>query len=131
MQQRFSKTPKTLCCMLRIFRSIAQLYNPSPVKMGDETILLVSVVEHVWQPRDTAETWDKQELHKPRWHKLCFGDKNFIDVQQEGMPWDLYHHFIDNRVTKIDDTYYIITPAMVKGYDSPVGMLGKRRILNL
>jgi len=54
-------------------------------------------------------------------------DKNFIDVQAEGMPWDLYHHFIDNRVTKIDDIYYIITPVMVNQFDSPVGMLGKTK----
>lgn len=54
-------------------------------------------------------------------------EKNFIDPQATGMPWDLYHHFIDNRVTKIGDEYYIITPVMVHGFDSPVGMLGKTK----
>ena len=43
------------------------------------------------------------------------------------MPWDLYHHFIDNRVTPIDDEFYIVTPVMVKGYDAPGGMLGKTK----
>ena len=55
------------------------------------------------------------------------GDDDFVTTQAEGMPWDLYHHFIDNRITKIDDTYYIITPVMVKDFDSPVGMLGKTK----
>ena len=36
---------------------------------------------------------------------------------------------IDNRVTKIDDWYYIITPVMVSGYDSPVGAGPLQRIL--
>ena len=52
---------------------------------------------------------------------------NFIDTKTEEYPYNLYHHFIDNRVTKIDDTYYIITPVMVHGFDSPVGMLGKTK----
>ena len=36
-------------------------------------------------------------------------------------------HFIDNRMTKIDDTYYIITPVMVKDFQGPVGLLGKTK----
>ena len=28
------------------FPGVAQLYNPSPVKIGDEYLLLISVVEH-------------------------------------------------------------------------------------
>lgn len=53
------------------YPGIAQLYNPSPVQYGEETILLVSVVEHA-------------------------------ATQSDEYPYPLYHHFIDNRVTKID-----------------------------
>ena len=54
-------------------------------------------------------------------------EENFIDCQALGEPWDRYHHFIDNRVTKVDDWYYIITPVMVNGFDSPIGMLGRTK----
>ena len=106
---------------------VAQIYNPSPVMLGDETILLVSVVEHAatrGYGRDVGQTHvarSKDGIH------FEIGDEEFIQTQAEGMPWDLYHHFIDNRITKIDDTYYIITPVMVKDFDSPVGMLGKTK----
>ena len=109
------------------FEGIAQIYNPSPVMYGDETILLVSVVEHAatrGYGRDVGQTRiarSKDGIH------FELEETNFIDVQAEGMPWDLYHHFIDNRITKIGDTYYIITPVMVHGYDGPVGMLGKTK----
>ena len=109
------------------FPGMAQLYNPSPVKFGDETILLVSVVEHAatrGYGRDVGQTRiarSKDGIH------FELGTQDFIDTQAAGIPWDLYHHFIDNRVTQIDDWYYIITPVMVKGYDSPVGMLGRTK----
>lgn len=109
------------------FPGVAQIYNPSPVKFGDETILLVSVVEHAAKKgygRDVGQTRvarSKDGIH------FELGTENFIDTQAEGLPWDLYHHFIDNRVTRIEDWYYIITPVMVHGFDSPVGMLGRTK----
>ena len=109
------------------YPGVAQIYNPSPVMLGDETILLVSVVEHAAKRgygRDVGQTRvarSSDGLH------FDLGSENFIDTQAEGMPWDLYHHFIDNRITKIDDTYYIITPVIVKDFASPVGMLGKTK----
>lgn len=109
------------------YPGMAQIYNPSPVKYGDEILLLVSVVEFAatrGYGRDVGQTRiarSKDGIH------FTLEEENFIDTQSEKAPWNLYHHFIDNRVTKIDDTYYIITPVMVHGYDSPVGMLGKTK----
>lgn len=112
---------------IKDYPGTAQIYNPSPVQFGDETILLVSVVEHSATKgygRDVGQTRvarSKDGIH------FTLDTQNFIDTQAEGLPWDLYHHFIDNRITKIEDTYYIITPVMVHGFDSPVGMLGKTK----
>lgn len=109
------------------FPGCAQIYNPSPAMYGDETILLISVVEHAATQgfgRDVGQTRvarSKDGIH------FVLSDKNFIEVQSDEDPYPLFHHFIDNRVTKIEDWYYIITPVMVKGYDSPVGMLGRTR----
>ena len=112
---------------IKDFPGKAQIYNPAPVQVGNETILLVSVVEHAatrGYGRDVGQTRvarSKDGIH------FELSDENFIDCQATGEPWDLYHHFIDNRVTKIDDWYYIITPVMVKDYDSPIGMLGRTK----
>ena len=109
------------------FPGKAQIYNPAPIQCGDETILLVSVVEHAatrGYGRDVGQT---RVARSKDGINFTLSDENFIDCQAAGMPWDLYHHFIDNRVTKIDDWYYIITPVMVHGYDSPVGMLGRTK----
>ena len=109
------------------YDGVAQIYNPSPVQFGDETVLLVSVVEHGatrGYGRDVGQT---RVARSKDGINFTISEKDFIDVQATGMPWDLYHHFIDNRITKIDDTYYIITPVMVNGYESPVGMLGKTK----
>ena len=109
------------------YSGIAQLYNPSPVQYGEETILLVSVVEHAATRgvgRDVGQTRiarSRDGVH------FDLSDDDFIDTQSDEYPYPLYHHFIDNRVTKIDDWYYIVTPVMVNGYDSPVGMLGRTK----
>lgn len=110
---------------LEDYPGTAQIYNPSPVRFGDETLLLVSVVDHAatrGYGRDVGQTRiarSRDGIH------FTLDDKNFIDVQSNEHPWSLYHHYIDNRVTKIDQTWYIVTPVMVHGYDSPVGMLGR------
>jgi len=109
------------------YPGIAQIYNPSPIMYNGETILLVSVVEHCatrGYGRDVGQTRIARSRDGVHFE---LSDKNFIDTQSEEYPYPLYHHFIDNRVTKIDDTYYIITPVMIKGFDSPVGMLGKTK----
>lgn len=119
--------PQNPLLHVKDYPGVAQIYNPSPVVFGDETILLVSVVEHAAKRgygRDVGQTRiarSKDGIH------FELGTENFIDTQAEGMPWDLYHHFIDNRVTKIDDWYYIVTPVMVKDFASPVGMLGRTK----
>lgn len=109
------------------FPGVAQIYNPAPVQFGDETLLLVSVVEHAathGYGRDVGQT---RIARSKDGINFTIDKENFIETQATGQPWDLYHHFIDNRITQIDDTYYIITPVMVNGFDSPVGMLGKTK----
>lgn len=122
-----TRHPQNPLLHVKDYPGVAQIYNPSPVQFGDETILLVSVVEHAATKgygRDVGQTRiarSKDGIH------FELGTENFIDTQSDVAPWDLYHHFIDNRVTKIDDWYYIITPVMVHGFDSPVGMLGRTK----
>lgn len=107
------------------FPGKAQIYNPSPVQCGDETILLVSVVEHNATRGFGRDVGQTRVARSSDGIHFELSEDNFIDCQATGEPWDRVHHFIDNRVTRIDDWYYIITPVMVNGFDSPVGMLGR------
>ncbi len=109
------------------YPGIAQLYNPAAVMHDGETILLISVVEHAAKRgygRDVGESRIARSKDGINFELNC---KNFIDTQSSEYPYTLCHHFIDNRITKIEGTYYIITPVMVKGFHSPVGMLGKTK----
>ena len=106
------------------YPGVAQLYNPAAVKVGDETIVLVSVVEHAathGYGRDVGQTRiarSKDGIH------FELSDENFIYAPSNLPGSELYHHFIDNRITKIDDTYYIITPVM--DYASAGKLWGKK-----
>lgn len=109
------------------YKGVAQLYNPAPAKYGDETILLVSVVTHdgkIGFGRDVGQTWVARSSDGINFE---FTKKDFISAGSDEYPFSSYHHFIDNRITKIEDWYYIITPVMVKGFKSPVGMLGRTK----
>jgi predicted GH43/DUF377 family glycosyl hydrolase len=62
------------------FPGVAQLYNPSPVMYGDETILLISVVDHAatrGYGRDVGQTRiarSKDGLH------FTLSDEDFIKI---------------------------------------------------
>jgi len=115
--------------LLRVkdYPGTAQIYNPSPIMYGEQTLLLVSVVDHAatrGYGRDVGQT---RIARSKDGIKFELSSENFIETQSDEYPYPLYHHFIDNRITKIGNTYYIITPVMVHGFDSPVGMLGRTK----
>lgn len=106
---------------------IAQIYNPSPIQHGDETILLVSVVDYKTERlgRDVGQTRVARSKDGVNFE---LSTENFIKVPDKQHPFDKIKHFIDNRVTKIDDIYYIVTPVMWDdNYAAPTGLLGKTK----
>lgn len=119
----FTRSEANPVLNVKDFPGVAQLYNPSPAICGDETILLVSVVTHtaVGEGRDVGQTWVARSRDGISFH---LERRNFIEVP-DVYPLNQAYHFIDNRVTKIGDCYYIITPVRIKGYASPLGLLGK------
>ncbi|OGV32405.1 MAG: hypothetical protein A2020_00735 [Lentisphaerae bacterium GWF2_45_14] len=120
-----TRHPQNPLLHIKDYPGIAQIYNPSPVQYGDETILLVSVVDYKTERlgRDVGQTRIARSKDGINFE---LSSENFIKVPENQFPYDKVKHFIDNRVTKIDDTYYIITPVMWDdGYDAPTGMLGK------
>lgn len=109
------------------YPGIAQLYNPAPAVHNGETLLLVSVVEHAAKRGYGRNVGETRIARSKDGVNFELSSGNFIDTQSTEYPYSLYHHFIDNRITKIDDTFYIVTPVMVYGFDSPVGMLGRTK----
>ena len=75
---------------------------------GDETILLISVVEH-GSTRDLGEMLVKPEWPEVKTVLILPYRTRILLIPSDEYPYPLYHHFIDNRVTKIDGWYYIIT----------------------
>ena len=109
------------------FSGIAQLYNPAPIQYGDETLLLVSVTTHKTEElgRDVGQT---RIARSKDGINFDLSEDNFIKLDKSNSPYCLMKHFIDNRVTKIDDIYWIITPVMLNGgWDAPVGLLGRTK----
>lgn len=115
--------PENPIMHVKDYPGLAQIYNPSPAVYNGETILLVSVVPHKSDGlgQDIGETRvarSKDGVH------FTMNEENFIQVGN-GYPFNLMKHFIDNRITKIDDVFYIITPVMMNEFDAPIGLLGK------
>ena len=123
----FTRNPANPLLKVQDFPGIAQLYNPSPVQFGDETLLLVSVTTHKTdeQGMDVGQTRIARSKDGINFE---LSEDNFIKVDKTRKPYCYMKHFIDNRVTKIGDTYWIITPVMMnEGWDAPVGLLGKTK----
>jgi beta-1,4-mannooligosaccharide/beta-1,4-mannosyl-N-acetylglucosamine phosphorylase len=119
-----TRHPQNPLLHIKDYPGIAQIYNPSPVQYKDETILLVSVVDYKTERlgRDVGQT---RLARSKDGINFELSSENFIKVPEDQEPYDKVKHFIDNRVTKIDDSYYIVTPVMWdEGYDAPTGMLG-------
>jgi len=125
--QILSRHPENPLIHINDLPGCAQVYNPSPVMYGDETILLLSVVDHAATRGIGRDVGQTRVARSKDGLNFTISDNNFIETQSDQYPYPLYHHFIDNRITRIGEWYYIITPVMVNGFDSPVGMLGRTR----
>jgi predicted GH43/DUF377 family glycosyl hydrolase len=120
----FTRHPANPILDPKDFPGIAKIFNPSPAIYEDKTILLVSIVPHSigW---GTGETRVASSIDGVN---FTIEDKPFIELDTTIAPYDLANkHRIDNRITKIDDTYYILTPVAVDGHLGPCTILGKTK----
>ena len=107
----------------RDFPGVRQIFNPGPAKYDGKIILLLSVckfdnphggISWVAESEDGINFDIKQE--------------SFIQLYDREYPYNIVcGHTIDNRITQIGDTYYIVTPATTNNYDKPLGVLGKTK----
>lgn len=121
----FDRCPANPILNVKDFPGVAQMYNPSPAVLEDETILLVSIVEHAaeGQGRDVGQTWVARSKDGISFE---LERKPFITMPDH-YPFNHAYHFIDNRITQIDDIYYIVTPVRMKGFVSPMCLLSKTK----
>ena len=106
------------------YPGIAQLYNPAPVLHDGKVILLVSVV--TFQGGNGIDSGETRLAESTDGIHFTLGDEPFIKFPTDRFPFDVVNrHVIDCRVTKIGDTYYIVTPVLTEKYDGPCGVLGK------
>lgn len=104
------------------YSGIRQLFNPSPVQYGDEIIMLVSTQLYNATSGETRVARSKDGIN------FILADKPFINLDKTIYPYNIINrHIIDNRVTKIDDTYYILTPIAALGFGGPSTILGKTK----
>jgi beta-1,4-mannooligosaccharide/beta-1,4-mannosyl-N-acetylglucosamine phosphorylase len=116
------RAPENPIMSIRNYPEIAQLFNPAVVKHDGEFIMLVSVVLH-------ASHGGEGHTRIARSHdgiNFTLSEDIFIKVP-DLFPYNEMCHFIDNRITQLGDTYYIVTPVCMKNSLSPVGLLGKTK----
>ena len=71
------------------YKGVAQIYNPAPAIFGNETILLVSIVEHtgnIGYGRDVGQTWVARSTDGINFK---FTKKNFIAAGSNKHPFSL------------------------------------------
>ncbi len=105
------------------YPGVMQTYNPSPVMYNGETIILLSMLFYKQERLgETRVARSRDGIH------FEIEDKPFINLNINEFPYNFVNrHIIDNRVTQIDDTYYILTPVMAGQFDGPATVLGKTK----
>jgi len=98
------------------------VFNPSPAEYRGQTILLLSMIP--FRGRYGGQTHVAKSddgLH------FDIDTEPFIVLDDQPFPFDIMHrHVIDNRISRIGDTYYILTPVLgARGFSGPCTVLGR------
>lgn len=117
----FHRVPENPLLDARDFPGIGRINNPAPAVHGDRIILLLSVLRF---RTDCGGQTFVAESHDGL--NFTIREKPFIDLKNERAPFDrIHYHTVDNRVTKIGGTHYIVTPVIPDTFEGPVSVLGK------
>ncbi|MBN1445176.1 MAG: glycoside hydrolase family 130 protein [Candidatus Omnitrophica bacterium] len=104
------------------YPGVSQIFNPSPAMYKNKTVLLLSMCFFNSMGGETRVAESEDGIH------FKIDDRSFINLADKPFPYDIVNqHIIDNRVTKIGDTYYILTPVGTAKYDVPCTVLGKTK----
>jgi len=107
------------------YPGVFQIFNPGVAEYQGKIILLASMV--YFKGGGCANGVTKVAESEDGIH-FKIRDEVFIDLQTRGFPYDIVsRHVIDNRVSQIGDTYYILTPVGLHGWSGPATVLGKTK----
>ena len=107
-----TRCPQNPLMKVEDYPGIAQLYNPSAVRMGDEIVMLVSVVEHAGKHgigRDVGQTRvarSKDGIH------FELETEDFIKVPESWYNSKIYHQkmpFYDNSPRRFSSIFSLIS----------------------
>lgn len=100
------------------------IFNPSPARYKGKTILLVSMI-----PFGSERGGETHVAVSDDGIEFEIRDEPFINLHEHPHPFsDFCCHVIDNRVTRIGDTYYILTPTRARiQATSPITVLGRTK----
>jgi len=100
------------------------VFNPAPAICAGQTVLLLSMIpfkQRCGGETHVARSDDGLEFAVEDEPLFTLGD---LPAPYDKMNW----HVIDNRVTPIDDAFYIATPVLSdQGYMGPCTVLGRTR----
>jgi len=106
---------------------VSQVFNPGVAEYDGKTILALSIVEFNQYKHDKTNRGGITRIATSEDDiNFTIRDESFIEFEQYAYPYNqMFRHTIDNRITKIEDIYYMVTPvATLDKWFGPVGILG-------
>ena len=104
------------------YPGVYTIFNPSPVLHEGKTILLLSMAYWTSRTPETRVAVSDDGIH------FTIADEPFIKLDGLPYPYNIVcNNVIDNRVSRIDDWYYILTPVSTDKYDTAVTLMGRTR----
>lgn len=105
----------------RNYPGVGRINNPAPAFYQDKIVLLLSVLK--FRTNCAGQTFVAESDDGLT---FTIRDEPFIQLIEEPYPFDrVNQHVVDNRLTKIGDTYYIVTLVIPQPNEGPVSVLGK------
>lgn len=115
-----------LLCAEKI-SGVAQIFNPGVAEYGNKTILAASVIRFdQYKMQETNRGGITKIAESLNGLDFSIRQESFIELSDFGFPYNqIFRHTIDNRISKIEDAYYLVTPvAPIDKWFGPVGILG-------
>ena len=112
------------------YPGIEAIFNPGVAEYKGETVIAASVVRfNEYKAEKTNRGGETYLARSADGVDFTLEEESFIELEKHGFPFDqIYRHTIDNRISKIDDTYYMVTPtAPIDRWYGPVGVLGRTK----
>ncbi len=123
-----TRHPKNPIITHDMLPGIAAVYNPSPVMYQDKTILVLSTLSYDFDLKHQKPVGSYIAVSDDGINFKIRTKEPFIDFTKYGEPFSnvIGTAPIDNRITKIGDEYYILTPIFGGG-EGPFTVMGKTK----